>query len=230
MEANRRGIWLARRMALIIGAVVFAGCTGLAPGADSMNQSTSGDASGGASIQLPTPTPTPEQARFPTPTASPATLPTTTVAASLPNLGPAPELTNAVWLNSVPLRLADLRGSVVLVEFWTFGCINCQNVMPALQAWHAKYHDDGLVIVGVHTPEFAYEAELDNVQAAVVAQGITWPVAIDNEKTTWRAYANRYWPAMYLIDRSGNIRHVKIGEGRYPETAAMIEALLGESS
>ena len=149
--------------------------------------------------------------------------------ASLPDLGPAPELTNATWLNvEAPLRLADLRGKVVIVEMWTFGCINCQHVMPALKEWHARYKDEGLVIIGNHFPEFDYEANLDNLKYAIVKNGIEYAVAQDNNGDTWRAYENHYWPALYLIDKQGHIRYVHIGEGRYEQTEENIQALLEE--
>jgi len=127
--------------------------------------------------------------------------------ASLPDLGPAPELTNTTWLNvDSPLRIADLRGKVVIVEMWTFGCINCQNVMPSLKEWHAKYHDQGLVIIGNHFPEFDYEADLNNLKDAVARNEIEYAVTQDNNGDTWRAYKNHYWPALYLIDKQGHIR------------------------
>ena len=149
---------------------------------------------------------------------------------SLPDLGLAPELTNEVWLNvDAPLRLADLRGKVVIVEMWTFGCINCQNVMPVLKEWHAKYKDQGLVIIGNHFPEFSYEADLANLKDAIVRYGIEYPVAQDNDGATWKAYKNHYWPALYLIDKQGHIRYVHIGEGRYQQTEENIKALLEES-
>ena len=148
---------------------------------------------------------------------------------SLPNLGLAPELTNNIWLNvDAPLRLADLRGKVVLVEMWTFGCINCQNVMPSLKDWHTRYKDQGLVIIGNHYPEFSYEAELDNLKEAISRFEIGYPVTQDNDGATWRAYKNHYWPALYLIDKQGHIRYVHIGEGRYSETEENIKALLAE--
>lgn len=148
---------------------------------------------------------------------------------SLPDLGLAPELTNDIWLNvDSPLRLADLRGKVVLLEMWTFGCINCQNVMPSLKEWHSKYKDQGLVIVGNHYPEFSDEANLANLKDAIARSGIEYPVAQDNDGETWRAYKNRYWPALYLIDKQGHIRYVHIGEGRYSETEENIKALLAE--
>ena len=149
--------------------------------------------------------------------------------AALPDLGTAPELTNATWLNvDAPLRLADLRGKVVIVEMWTFGCINCQNVMPSLKDWHSKYADQGLVIIGNHFPEFSYEADLANLQDAISRFGIEYPVAQDNNGDTWRAYKNHYWPTLYLIDKQGHIRYVDIGEGRYAETEENIKALLEE--
>ena len=149
--------------------------------------------------------------------------------ASLPDLGPAPELTNDTWLNvDSPLRLVDLRGKVVIVEMWTFGCINCQNVMPSLKDWHSKYADQGLVIIGNHYPEFGYEAELVNLESAISRFGIEYPVVQDNDGATWRAYKNHYWPTLYLIDKQGHIRFVHIGEGRYSETEQNIKALLEE--
>lgn len=149
--------------------------------------------------------------------------------ASLPDLGPAPELTNDTWLNvDAPLRIADLQGKVVLVEMWTFGCINCKNVMPSLKDWHSKYADQGLVIIGNHYPEFSYEEDLDNLKNAVAEYGLEYPVAQDNDGKTWRAYKNRYWPTLYLIDKQGHIRYVHIGEGRYKETEENIQALLAE--
>jgi thiol-disulfide isomerase/thioredoxin len=148
---------------------------------------------------------------------------------SLPDLGPAPELMNDTWLNvDSPLRLADLRGKVVIVEMWTFGCINCQHVMPSLKEWHSKYKDQGLVIIGNHFPEFSYEADLANLKDAIARNDIQYAVAQDNNGETWRAYKNNYWPALYLIDKQGHIRYVHIGEGRYKETEENIKALLEE--
>jgi thiol-disulfide isomerase/thioredoxin len=149
--------------------------------------------------------------------------------ATLDNQGMPPELFNEVWLNSDPLKLADLHGKVVIVEFWTFGCYNCKNVVPSLRAWHQTYRDDGLVIVGVHTPEFGYEREIENVKQALIDQDIPYAVAIDNDWQTWRAYNNRYWPAKYFIDKAGNLRHIHIGEGRYEQQEEIIQALLAEN-
>ncbi len=150
--------------------------------------------------------------------------------ASLPDLGPAPELQNTIWLNTAsPLRLADLRGKVVIVEMWTFDCINCQHVIPSLKDWYGKYKDQGLVIIGNHFPEFPAERDLNNLKAAVKNYGIEYPIAQDNDGATWSAYNNNYWPALYLIDKQGHIRYVHIGEGAYQETENNIKALLAES-
>ena len=141
----------------------------------------------------------------------------------------APELTKINgYINSEPITLADLRGRVVLVDFWTYSCINCIRTIPYLNAWHEKYADDGLVIVGVHTPEFEFEKDYNNVKGAVERFGINYPVAQDNEKQTWNAYENRYWPRKYLIDSEGYIRYDHIGEGAYTETEKVIQSLLAE--
>lgn len=150
--------------------------------------------------------------------------------ASLPDLGPAPELTNDTWLNvDSPLRLADLRGKVVIIEMWTFGCINCQHVVPSLKDWHSKYAGEGLVIIGNHYPEFSYEEDLENLKNAIAENYIQYAVAQDNDGTTWQAYKTHYWPTLYLIDKQGHIRYVHIGEGGYGETEENIKALLEET-
>ncbi|HLF87961.1 MAG TPA: redoxin domain-containing protein [Anaerolineales bacterium] len=151
------------------------------------------------------------------------------VAVDLPNLGPAPELENEIWLNtSEPLRLANLRGKVVLLDMWTFGCINCRNVIPSLRGWHNEYKDRGLVVIGNHYPEFSYEEDLGLLKQALVELDVPYAVAQDNDRLTWGAYNNRYWPTLYLIDKNGNLRYTHIGEGRYAETEAAIVALLNE--
>jgi thiol-disulfide isomerase/thioredoxin len=142
---------------------------------------------------------------------------------------PAPELTKITsYINSQPITLADLRGKVVLVDFWTYSCINCIRTIPYLNAWHEKYADDGLVIVGIHTPEFEFEKDYNNVKAAVEKFDIKYPIAQDNEKDTWNAYENLYWPRKYLIDTEGYIRYDHIGEGAYAETEKVIQSLLAE--
>ncbi len=141
----------------------------------------------------------------------------------------APEFQNVTrWLNSPPLTLQRLRGKVVLVDFWTYSCVNCIRTFPHLKAWDAAYRSRDLVIVGVHSPEFSFERVPANVKRAVAKFGIRYPVALDNDFATWHAYQNEYWPAEYLIDRGGRIRHVHFGEGRYDETEAAIRLLLGE--
>jgi cytochrome c biogenesis protein CcdA/thiol-disulfide isomerase/thioredoxin len=152
---------------------------------------------------------------------------------TLPVLAIAPGFAGiADWLNTPgdrPLSLASLRGKVVLVDFWTYSCINCIRTLPHLRAWYAAYRKDGLVIVGVHTPEFAFEHVLGNVRNAVHDLHVTWPVALDDSYATWTAYGNQYWPADYLIDKSGRIRDYHFGEGAYGETEQAIRSLLGES-
>ena len=139
-------------------------------------------------------------------------------------------LNNQVWLNTdQPLRLADLRGKVVLVDMWTFGCINCQHVIPSLREWYQKYSPDGLVIIGNHYPEFSFEQDLNNLKDAIQRLDVPYPVAQDNDGTTWRAYNNRYWPSLFLIDKRGDIRYRHIGEGAYAETEAAIQSLLAET-
>lgn len=141
----------------------------------------------------------------------------------------APELVGLTdWINSEPLTLESLRGKVVLIDFWTYSCINCVRTLPYLNAWHTTYADDGLVIIGVHAPEFAFEHIPSNVQSAVDAYDIPYPVALDNDFLTWRAYNNRYWPAKYFIDRQGKLRHTHFGEGAYTESEDIIRALLAE--
>lgn len=141
----------------------------------------------------------------------------------------APELAGiSSWINSDPLNLAGLKGKVVLVDFWTYSCINCIRTLPYLKMWNAKYGDTGLVIIGVHSPEFDFEKELSNVQKAVAKYGIEYPVALDNDHETWRAFKNNYWPHKYLIDSEGRIRYDHIGEGGYEKTEQVIQELLKE--
>ena len=148
----------------------------------------------------------------------------------LPDYGVAPPIhAGGAWINTKPLTLAQLRGKVVLVDFWTYSCINCLRTLPHLKAWYAAYHDKGLVIIGVHTPEFAFEHVTSNVQAAVKRLGIDYPVVQDNNYKTWDNYANEYWPAEYLIDRQGHVRHTHFGEGEYPQTESLIRRLLGDN-
>ena len=144
--------------------------------------------------------------------------------------GPAaPEFAGIVdWENSPPLTVSSLRGKVVLVDFWTYSCINCQRTIPFLRQWWDKYKGEGFVIVGVHSPEFDFEKNIGNVKRAAKDYGVTWPIAVDSNMATWNAYSNHYWPAEYLIDKSGHIRHSHFGEGEYDVTERAIQALLSE--
>jgi cytochrome c biogenesis protein CcdA/thiol-disulfide isomerase/thioredoxin len=148
----------------------------------------------------------------------------------LPDYGQAPPLhLDGAWINSPPRTLQQLRGKVVLIDFWTYSCINCLRTLPHLKAWYAAYHDKGLVIIGVHTPEFAFEHVTSNVQAAVKRLGISYPVMQDNRYKTWDNYSNQYWPAEYLIDKQGHVRHTHFGEGEYDQTEALIRRLLDDN-
>ena len=144
--------------------------------------------------------------------------------------GAMPSLAGAVqWLNSPALSNDSLRGKVVLVDFWTYDCINCQRTLPYVKDWAKKYEKDGLVVIGVHTPEYGYERIIDNVRDQVKKLGITYPVAIDNNYAIWRAFNNQYWPAHYLIDAKGQVRYTHFGEGRYETQEQMIRKLLEEA-
>jgi cytochrome c biogenesis protein CcdA/thiol-disulfide isomerase/thioredoxin len=148
---------------------------------------------------------------------------------SLPDYGPAPDFGGiSHWFNSPPLTMAQLRGKVVLIDFWTYSCINCLRTLPHLEAWDRMYRKAGLVIVGVHTPEFAFESVPSNVGGAVKRLGVRYPVALDPKYDTWNRYGNQYWPAEYLIDKNGDIRHAHFGEGSYSDTESAIRSLLGE--
>jgi thiol-disulfide isomerase/thioredoxin len=141
-----------------------------------------------------------------------------------------PPLTGAVqWLNSPPLTTELLRGKVVLVDFWTYSCINCLRTLPYVRAWADKYKDQGLVVIGVHAPEFAFEKNISNVKKEVQDLGITYPVAIDNDYAIWRAFHNKYWPAHYFIDAKGQVRSHHFGEGEYDESEKIIQQLLKEA-
>jgi thiol-disulfide isomerase/thioredoxin len=135
----------------------------------------------------------------------------------------------SAWLNSPPLSAADLRGRVVLVNFWTYTCINWLRTLPYIRAWAQRYRDRGLTVVGVHSPEFAFERDEHNVREAVERFGIQFPVAIDPDHTIWRSFGNQYWPAAYLIDATGRFRHHQFGEGEYAQSEMVIQWLLGEA-
>ena len=141
----------------------------------------------------------------------------------------APEISNEIWLNSERLQLSDLRGKVVMVEFWTFGCWNCRNIEPYVKSWHNKYAAQGLVVIAIHSPEFQYEHDINRVKEYIRDNKLPYAVPIDNEFTTWRKYENRYWPTLYLIDKGGKIQYIKIGEGAYDRTEQEIQRLLAEN-
>ena len=190
------------------------------------------------------PTPAPPTTIMPAPTATDVPLPTE---APAPTIDPAllapcdgskgggigdcaPEFAGTQeWVNSEPLTMEGLRGKVVLIDFWTYTCVNCIRTLPFLREWHDRYADEGLVIVGVHTPEFEFEKVYDNVVQATKDEGVAWPVVQDNEFSVWRSYNNRYWPAKYLIDQTGEIRFTHFGEGKYAETEEWIRILLQET-
>ncbi len=150
------------------------------------------------------------------------------ISTPLPVLYPAPEFRGLKnWINTRPISsMRQLLGKVVLIDFWTYSCINCLNALPHVKIWHEKYENQGLVVLGIHAPEFGFEKEYKNVLQAVKKYKINFPVAQDNGFRLWRAYKNRYWPALYLIDRQGKVRYMHFGEGRYTETESAIRQLL----
>ena len=151
--------------------------------------------------------------------------------ASIVGSSPLPGLSGATdWLNSKPLTAADLKGKVVLVDFWAYSCINCLRAVPYVRAWADKYKDSGLVVIGVHTPEFEFEQQLPNVQRAVKKFGITYPVALDSNNAIWDAFHNQYWPAHYFIDAKGKVRYEHFGEGEYDQSERWIQELLKEAN
>jgi thiol-disulfide isomerase/thioredoxin len=142
----------------------------------------------------------------------------------------APEIAGIEnWINSPPLSLAGLRGKVVLVNFWTFGCSNCQATLPVVARWYDTYRSRGFVVIGVHTPEFPHEHGRAETEAAVQRFGLHYPVAQDNASATWKAYGNRYWPAFYFVDARGEVRYERFGEGGYEESEKVIQTLLAEA-
>jgi thiol-disulfide isomerase/thioredoxin len=141
----------------------------------------------------------------------------------------APELAAGDWINSDPLKLKDLRGRVVLIEFWTFGCYNCRNTLPIVKSWHDRYPEIGLTVIGVHSPEFDEERQVENLRRQVVSLGIRYPVVSDNDYETWNAYKVEAWPTIFLLDKQGRIRWMRVGEGNYDEAERLIQKLLAET-
>lgn len=141
----------------------------------------------------------------------------------------APELAGGEWINSEPLTLAKLRGRVVLIEFWTFGCYNCRNTLPTIKTWDARYRNGGLTIIGVHTPETDSERNIEDLRREVAALGIKYPVVNDNDYATWKLYRVEAWPTLFLIDKQGRVRWTRVGEGAYDETEHVIKNLAAET-
>ncbi len=144
------------------------------------------------------------------------------------NAPAAPEISSGVWINSEPLTLKNLHGRVVLIEFWTFACYNCRNVLPALKRWDAQYRDKGLTIIGVHTPELDFERDIDQLKREVAELGIKYPVVTDQDYSTWKAYRVEAWPTLFLLDKQGRVRWTHVGEGYYDQTEDAIKKLLAE--
>lgn len=140
----------------------------------------------------------------------------------------APALGEGMWINSDPLMIEDLRGRVVIVAFWAYGCNNCRNTLPVLKRWDASYREQGLTIIGVHTPEFEHEKELKNLREQVKSLGIGYPVVADNNKESWEAYNIQSWPTILILDKQGRIRWTHVGEGMYDEQEKVIKKLLAE--
>jgi thiol-disulfide isomerase/thioredoxin len=151
-------------------------------------------------------------------------------AVQLPIEGEFPSLGGATtWLNSAPLAAADLRGNVVLIDFWTYTCINWLRTLPYVRAWAEKYREHGVVVIGVHSPEFSFEHDLENVRRAAQDMRVAYPIAIDNDYAIWSAFNNHYWPALYLVDAQGHIRHHQFGEGAYEQSEMILQQLLAEA-
>jgi thiol-disulfide isomerase/thioredoxin len=141
----------------------------------------------------------------------------------------APDLANGDWINSAPLKLQDLRGRVVLIEFWTFGCINCRNTLPFVKSWHDRYQAKGLTVIGVHSPEFDEERKVESLRREVTSLDIRYAVVTDNDYETWNAYHVEAWPTAFLLDKKGRIRWMHVGEGGYDEADLLIQKLLAEN-
>ncbi|MBB4188647.1 cytochrome c biogenesis protein CcdA/thiol-disulfide isomerase/thioredoxin [Sinorhizobium terangae] len=231
--AMKRSLGLGERLRQVLGIAVLAGVAAIALGLDtgmlarlsyagtanleqSLLNRLGADTSGAATVNR---------------AASAANGQRQTYRSSLPVEGILPPLDGAVeWLNSKPLTAEELRGKVVLVDFWTYSCINCIRTIPYVRAWAEKYRDQGLVVIGVHAPEFAFEKSIDNVRRAVQDFKIGYPVAIDNDFAIWRAFGNSYWPAHYFIDAEGRIRYHHFGEGEYEQSERVIQELLAEAA
>lgn len=219
-------------LVMIVGMLIGVSCSSPSSDVQSEPANVSQPTAAIPPAESPTETPATPEAAAPQPT-EPAT-PTIAVAPDLPVGGSvgdlAPEFVGiANWINSKPLTMSELRGKVVLVDVWTYTCVNCIRTFPYLKEWYARYADHGLVIIGLHAPEFDFEKDTANVKAAAEKNGLVWPIAQDNDMATWHAYDNRYWPAKYLIDKDGVVRYTHFGEGAYADTEASIRELLEEA-
>jgi thiol-disulfide isomerase/thioredoxin len=243
-EAMKRALGVSQWLRRGLGAAVLASVTAIALGVDTgllaELSSSHTDSLENNLLQHWRPKSAPRVTRAAVARAYPATmqidgrggrLSAAAPAVDLPVEGRLPALTGATdWLNSQPLTAESLRGKVVLIDFWTFDCINCRNALPYVRAWAEKYQDQGLVVIGVHSPEFAFERKIDNVKRAVRDLGLNFPIAIDNNFTIWRAFSNQYWPAHYFVDAQGRIRFHKFGEGEYDRSEQVIQQLLKEAA
>ena len=215
---------LASLLLLVAAVVALAACAGeptVTPGPTSATESPK---------SASTPTPTAQTTGEPTPTHEPESTPSSEANSDPIASGPiAPGLAGIVgWINTEPFNMKSLRGKVVLIDFWTYTCVNCIRTLPFLKEWHDKYADYGLVIVGVHSPEFEFEKIRGNVEAAAAQYDLRYPIVQDNSFTTWQAYRNRAWPSKYLVDKDGVIRYTHVGEGAYLTTEEKIRELLAE--
>ncbi|KQY08502.1 cytochrome C biogenesis protein [Rhizobium sp. Root73] len=232
----KRSLGLSERIRQVLGAAVLAGVAVIALGLDTGLLARLSYASTTAFEQVvldqlhQKPAAEPSAETVSNDVAAAVSDPDRPFRSNLPVEGRAPSLNGAVeWLNSPPLTTEQLRGKVVLVDFWTYSCINCIRTVPYVRAWAEKYKDQGLVVIGVHAPEFAFEKKIDNVKKAIEDFRIGYPVAIDNDYKIWRAFENSYWPAHYLIDAKGQIRYHHFGEGNYRQTEQAIQDLLREA-
>ncbi|WP_338473533.1 cytochrome c biogenesis protein DipZ [Pseudomonas sp. MS646] len=211
--------WLRRGS----GVVVLLAAVAIGTGADDRLLANT-SSQGGASLEQSLLDKVPKAIDYVVSKASASPMPTLEAKGDMPSLDGAVQ-----WLNSPPLSAESLRGKVVLVDFWTYDCINCQHTLPYVNGWAKQYEKDGLEVIGVHTPEYGYEKIIDNVREQVRKLGIHYPVAIDNQYAIWRAFDNQYWPAHYFIDAKGQVRYSHFGEGRYAEQEQVIQQLLQEA-
>jgi cytochrome c biogenesis protein CcdA/thiol-disulfide isomerase/thioredoxin len=234
LQAMKRGLGVGDMLRRLLGAAMLAGVAAIACGLDTgalANLSIAG--TGGLEQKLVDLTTGTTDRRAGQAMAAEAAM-VTPVAEPTPALddeGALPALDGAVqWINSAPLTAQALRGKVVLVDFWTYSCVNCLHTLPYVKAWAARYHDQGLVVIGVHAPEFAFERDPGNVAKAVHDLGIDYPVALDNDFALWRRFDNRYWPALYIVDAHGRIRYHHFGEGDYAGSERVIQDLLRQAA